>query len=326
MSTVFDAYAAFSDETTYGTGVAVTKAYEFTQESVSGVYERIESAALRSGTNVLRADRFVPNPKGASGGLTTEVLNQGLTFWLKYMLGTVTKTGAAAPFTQTATVGPLKGKSFTAQFNRVDNTGADNIFTYEGGKVASWELSNDVDGLLMLALDMDFAKETVGAGAGVYAKATPTFPTSGVLLSYVGGTVTIGGTAFDARKVGVKVDNGLKVDRYGIRTGGTVKAEPTEDKARKIELSLDSDFASTAQIQRVASATAAGALATFSAKWQTPDGVHSVQLDIPALRFDTAPVNVGGEGALTQAITGAGLTPAAGGSPITLTVITPDAA
>lgn len=324
MSTIFDSYAGFVDEVTYGTAVAPSKFLEFTKETVTGKYERIESQAIRSGANVLRSDRFVPNPKGAAGDLETEVLNQNFAFWLKHMLGTVTPTGTS-PKTYAATVGPLKGKSFTAQFNRVDANGNDNIFTYEGGKVASWELSNAVDGLLMLNLTMDFEAETIGAGAGAYAKATPTFPTNGILLSFVGGTVTVGGSALDVKNVSVKGDNGLKTDRFGIRTTGTNKLEPIEDAFRKYEIALGTEFQSVAQAQRVAATTASGALAAVTMKWQTPDTLNSVQIDIPAMRFDEGAINVSGPGVIEQNLTGVGLAPAAGGSPITITVITPDA-
>jgi hypothetical protein len=222
-------------------------------------------------------------------------------------------------------VGTLKGKSFTAQFNRVDAGAGDNVFTYEGGKVDSWELSCAVDGLLTANLSMDFAKETIGAGAGVYAKATPTYPTSLVLLSFVGATVTIGGSAFDVTSASVKGDNGLKTDRYGIRATGTTKNEPLEADMREFTASFNAEFQSVAHAQRVAAATAAGALASVTLKWQTPDTLHSVQVDLPALRFDEGAVNIDGPGILDQAINCKALTPAAGGSPVTITVVTPDA-
>lgn len=325
MATIFDGYFGAVDEVTYAVGVAVTKFYELTKESINGKYDRIESAGLRNGTFVARADRFVPNPKGAAGDMESEVINQGYAYWLKHMLGTVTKTGASAPFTYAGVVGPLKGKSFTAQVDRVDSTGNDNVYTYEGGKVASWELHNAVDGLLILNLSFDFAKETIGAGAGAYAKATVTYPVTGVLLSFIGATVTVGGTAFDAKDVSVKCDNGLKTDRYGIRAAGTTKLEPLEDSLRNIDVTFNGEFQSIAHEQRVASLTAAGVQAVVSMKWATPDTLHSLQIDLPAVRFDDATVNIGGQGMLDQKMTGKGLTPATGGSPITVTAITPDA-
>lgn len=323
MSTIFDAYVGVVDEVTYATEVAPTKFLEFTKESLAGVYERIESAALRSGTNVDRADRFVPNPKGASGDIEVEVANMNFAFWLKYMLGTVTPTGTT-PKTYAGTVGTLKGKSFTAQVNRVDANGNDNIFTYGGGKVDSWELSNAVDGLLMLNVSCDFARETIGAGTGAFAKATPTFPANAVLLSFIGATVTVGGSAFDVTAASVKGDNGLKTDRYGIRATGTTKNEPLEADQREYTATFNAEFQNVAHAQRVAALTAAGVTASVTLKWQTPDTLHSVQVDLPALRFDEGAINVDGKGLLDQQITAKALTPAAGGSPVTITVITPD--
>lgn len=326
MSTSFDAYAGFADETTYGTAATVDHFHEFTKEGLAGKYERIESAALRAGSKVLRADRFVPNPKGAEGDFEFEVENQGLAFWLKYMVGPATQSGTAPAFTYKAGVGDLNGKSFTAQIGRVGRSGTLDPYTYEGGKVTSWELSNSVDGLLMLTLNMDFAHEVVpdGTQTGAFAAQTPTFPDDAVLLSYIGGTITIGGVTFKASEVSVKGDNGLKTDSYYI--GTTDKREPLESDQRKYDVTFKGDYEDSSMAKRVASVAAAGALATAKFEWATPDGQHKVTIDIPALRFDESKVNVDGPGFPEQNVTAVGLAPTDGTSPLTITVVTPDAA
>jgi hypothetical protein len=317
VSTIFDQYVGAVDETVYGTAVAPAKFFEFQSEGIEGKYERIESESIRAGSKTLRSDRFVTNAKGAEGDLKLEVLSAGFDLWLKHMLGNVVAGAPSGGFTTyTATVGDINGKSFTAQVGRVSNKGVMTPFTYEGGKVKSWELANAVDELLTLSLDMDFEKETIGAGTGAYAQATPTYIANTKLLSFNSASVLVGGTAFECSDFSLKGDNGLKTDRYFIRTGGQ-KSEPLEESLRKYEFSLKGEFTDTTQINRVASATAAGALAVISVTWDGPDA-SQLKVDIPFARFDEGPITAGGFEVLAQELSGVCLTDGAA-SPITIT-------
>ena len=317
MPTIFDQYFGVADESTYGTAVAPTKFYAFESEGIEGTYERIDSEAIRAGTRVLRSDRFAVNPKGAEGDVTLEVVSGGFDFWLKHMMGAVSSTGPTDGFTTyTATLGDLNGKSFTAQVGRVDNTGALTPFTYEGGKVKEWELSNAVDEVLKLTLTMDFAKETIGAGTGAYATATPSYEANTKLFSFNSGTVTVGGSSFDVSDFSLKANNGLKDDRYFIRSSGK-KGEPLESELREYEWSLKGEFSGTAQINRVASAVASGAVAEISILWDGPDG-SQFKVEMPFARFDEGPVTAGGFEIVEQELTGKALTDGTA-SPVTIT-------
>ncbi|MET9729338.1 phage tail tube protein [Streptomyces sp. NPDC006458] len=316
MATVHDQYFGVADEVTYGTGVAPTKFYEFQSEGVQGNYERINSEAVRAGTKTLRSDRFATSAKGAEGDLKLEVVSGGFDFWLKHMLGAVS---AGAPSggltTYTATVGQLDGKSFTAQVGRVDNTGALTPFTYEGGKVKEWEISNAVDELVTLSLTLDFGKETIGAGSGAYAVSTPTYVANTKLLAFNGGSVKVGGTDFPVSDFSLKADNGLNVERYFIRAGA--KGEQREEGLRSYEWSLKGEFAGTTHINRVAAAVASGALASIEASWSGPDG-SQLKVELPFGRFDEGPVTVGGFELVEQELSGVGLTDGAA-SAVTIT-------
>ncbi|MFF1776952.1 phage tail tube protein [Streptomyces virginiae] len=317
MPTIHDSFFGVADESTYGTAVAPTKFYEFTDEGVEGKYERIDSEAIRAGTRVLRSDRFAPNPKGAEGDVKMEVVSGGFDFWLKHMMGGLSSGAPSGGFiTHTATVGDLNGKSFTAQVGRVDNTGTKVPFTYEGGKVKEWELSNAVDELLKLSVGLDFAKESIGAGSGAYALATPTYIANTKLFSFGGGTVTVGGSAFEISDFSLKASNGLKDDRYFIRSSGK-KSEPLESDLRKYEWSLKGEFSGTAQINRVASAIASGAVADITVLWDGPDG-SQFKVQMPLSRFDEGPVNVGGLEVVEHDLSGLALTDGAA-SAVTIT-------
>ncbi|MFD3464803.1 phage tail tube protein [Streptomyces sp. NPDC058682] len=317
MPTIHDSYFGAVDEITYGTAVLPTKFFEFTDESIEGKYERIDSEAIRSGSRVLRSDRFATNPKGAEGDVKMEVISSGFEFWLKHMLGGISSGAPTGGFiTHTATLGDLNGKSFTAQVGRVDNTGTKIPFTYEGGKVKEWELSNAVDELLKLSVGLDFAKESIGAGTGAYVAATPTYIANTKLFSFGGGTVTVSGTSFDISDFSLKANNGLKDDRYFIRNTGK-KSEPLESELRKYEWSLKAEFGGTTQMNRVASAIASGAVADITVLWDGPDGAQ-FKVQMPFARFDEGPVNVGGLEVVEQDLSGIALTDGTA-SPVTIT-------
>lgn len=290
IHTIHDQYIAVGEESVYATGVVGARAYEFTSETMAGTYGRIQGAGMRAGSRVARVDRWAPNPKGGGGELKTEVLDSGFGLLFHHMLGAFSAGTVAGGFTPfTYTMGTLQGLSTTWQVGRVSTDGALNPFTYEGGKVKDWELSNDVDGVLQFTASLDFARETMGAGSGAYAVTVPTYPAGAQLMTYIGGTCTVGGTLFAISGATVKGDNKLDVTRYFWNNGG-IKKEPLEEEDRAITWELKAEFDSMTQIDRVAAATNAGATAAIVLGWQSPQG-GSLQVTIPNGRFDTGPVH-----------------------------------
>lgn len=324
MSSGFDTYFGIVDEVTYGTPVAVTRFYEYVEgsEGIEGKYERIESESFRAGQRTVHKDRFQPNPKGAEGDVELEVLDKSFGLLFKHMFGAVSTSGTG-PYTHSFTVGDLAGQSFTAQVGRVQNDGTLIPFTYGGGKIDEWELSNEVDGILIVKPKFDFASEHAGAGAGALAAQTPVYVTGAQLFTFAGGVVQIGGADFGVSKVNVKAKNGLKTDRYFMRTAGqTVKREPIESEMRSYEFELTGEFESLAHYQRIAAATASGTLANISMVWTSPAG-SSVTVTVPYGRFDEGPVAASIEVA-EHSMKGMCLSGDTG-SPITLDYVTADA-
>lgn len=301
MASLNDGYVGRIAEATYGTGLAPTGFDEVLSESVSGKYERIESAGLRAGSNVLRTDRFVPNPKGAGGDVKLEVLDNNFDFWLKYMLG----TAATVTKVTTATLGSTNGASFSLEVGRVGTGATPTVFPfrYAGGKVASWELSNAVDGTLQANLTCDFASETTAA----LTPATPVYPVGAQLLTFVGATATIGGAAVAITDLSIKGDNGLKTDRYALRGAtSTTKREPLNEGLRALTFDLKMEFEDLTQYNRVASATAAGALSAIVATWTSPQG-GSLAVTLPQGRFDDGIPNLDKQGVLDLGLSGSAL-------------------
>jgi hypothetical protein len=319
-----DSYLGLAEETVYGTAVAPARFLELVSESITGSYERIESEGWRSGQRVLRKDRFEVNPKGAAGDIVLEVQDSNFGLLFKHALGTVALGTAVAGITPiTATLADLKGKSLSVQTGRVDASGALNVFTYEGGKVASWELSSSVDEIVRLSLTMDFEKETIGAGAGAYAAGTPTYSATSQLFTFVSSTVQIGGTAVPVSEISIKGDNALKVDRYFSGNAG-MKKEPLTEGLREITWSATCEFDGTSQVNRVAASVASGALAQIVTTFTTPQG-GELTVTIPNARFDEGPANFDGANIISLGLSGKALEDGSV-SPVTILYKTKDAA
>lgn len=293
------------DEVTYGTAVTVSRFFEYESENIQETYGRTEGDPLRVGSGFVRSDRFTPYPGGAAGTIQMSVLSKGFGFWLKHMMGGVATTGPAetTAYTHTGSENSLVGDSFTCQVNRPFHpSGTNQAFTYSGGKISKWTLSNSVEGNLLLDLDVDFQKYATDI-----ALATASYPTGMDPLTWVGGVVSIGGTPYDITEFSLEVDNGLNVDRRQIRNNA-LKKEPTASR-REGSFSITADFDSLTQRNRAASDTRAGALATLTGVWKGPTLLGTTiypefSVSVAAARFDEWSGATEGTDAIEQELSG----------------------
>lgn len=310
-------------ESTYNTPLTVTRFFEYESESIEEEEGRTEGDPLRTGSGVIRADRFTPYFVGASGDVEFTMMTKGFGFWLRHMLGASATTGPAETvvYTHTGTEGDLLGDSFTLQMNRPFHpSGTNQAFTYAGGKVANFGISNSVDGNLMLKLGMDFASVTTATGL-----ATASYPTSMEPFSWAGGKLTIGGSDYDVTEVGIEFDNGLKTDRHQIRQN-TTKKEPTSGR-RSGSVSFKADFDSLTQRTRARQDTRS--TVSFVGTWRGPTLASAslypeVVVTIPALRLDSWKGATEGTDAIEQELSGA-IRYDGSNSPITIAVKNTDA-
>lgn len=303
-----DQQVGIVNEVTYGTPVVVTKFYEFNQEAITETEGRTEGDPLRVGTFVKRSDRFTPYFSGAAGNLQMDVLTKGFGYWLQHMLGSTATTGPVetSVYTHTATMADLIGKFFTLQVARPFHpSGTVQAFTYSGGKVSKWQLSNNVDGNLVMDLDVDFQNVATAT-----ALAVASYPTAMENFTWAGGVVTVAGANFDITEFSVSGDNGLDVGRRQIRAN-TLKKEPTGGR-RDLTWSMKADFQDLTQRTLVHAATAAGNLAQIIATWNGPTLLGTtlfpkLTLTIPAARFDVWKAANDKPQGLDQDLSGVGL-------------------
>lgn len=304
------------DEVAYNTPVTPTRFFEYNDNplAVTPVSSRTEGTPLRVATRVQRSDRFVPWRSHAEGTIDFDVMTKGMGFWLKHALGAVATTGTG-PYTHTFTMGTaddLYTKSFTAQLNYPFRGGANQSFTYSGGKVTSWSLGNSVEDMLTLSLGTWFASFTKDT-----ALATASYPSAMENYAWSHGAVTIGGTAVKVTSITVEGDNGYGTD--ATRRLGNLRVAPTAGAA-SVSWSIETDWESTAQWDRVHAESVSGTLAAITGTWT--NGANSITVNIPAGRFDG--IEYGSEpGQPMQTLTGMGLHNGTN-SPVTVTYVSAD--
>lgn len=293
------------DEVTYGTPVTPDRTFEYESEDIEENEGRTEGNPLRVGSGFKRSDRFTPYFAGASGPVQMAVMTKGFGWWLKHMMGTVGTAGPAETtvYTHTGSEGTLLGDSFTCQVNRPFHpSGTNQAFTFEGGKVTEWGLSNTVDGNLLCDLGLDFEQVATAT-----ALATAGYPASMDNLSWAGGLITIGGTNTDVSEIAINVNNGYDVDRRQIRRN-TDKKEPTAGE-REGTFSLKLDFDSLVNRNRAHAAVRADALAALVASWRGPTLLGStiypeLSVSIASVRFDAWKGATEGKDAIQQEVSG----------------------
>lgn len=310
----------FVDEVTFATALAVSRFAEYNAPAVpiKGMAGRTEGNPLRGVSRSRRQARTIPYFDHAEGTLSMDLMNKGFGFWFKHMMPNVVASGAG-PFIYTATEGPnssaLTGKSFTCQMNApFTPTGTDQAVTFSGGKVPKWTLACDVDGMLTVDLDVWFATMTTAT-----ALATVAYPTNMTNFSWAGGVIQIGGSAVDVTKIAIEVDQGYSLDRGFIR-GNTTKKEPVPGKLSGT-FSIEADFESLVQWNRVHSTTVSGMSAAIVGTWT--NGADIITATMPAARFDDISLS-GDEGESSNVLTGV-MEYDGSASPITLVYTTTDA-
>lgn len=310
----------------YSRGGTVTRFYDMVSEGMQGQFGRIDSAGLRAGNRVERADKWAINKMGAGGPMVLEVQAKQFGLILKHLMGSIATTGPTdSAYTHTATIGAMLGKSLIAQVGKVfTQSEVVQPFTYPGVKIIDWTLSCAVDGVLLLTLTLDAYDEQT-----TVALAAASYPTNSDLLTYAGGAVTIGGAQVDVSVFTLKVVMGYKADRRFIRSN-TLQREPAEGPYRDFSLDMTCEFTDLLQYNRFSSLTRAGALAAVTAAFTGPTLIGaatypSLTVTIPAARIDGQSPVVAGPDLLPLPLTGKCLNTAAGtNDAVTLAYVTAD--
>lgn len=316
MTTQLDSSIGLKKESEFGVAVVVDKFYEFIEETFTWVPTFAQGSGQRYGQRVAAADRRVLVKEESNGDVTVEALTKGLGALLEAALGAATSTiiGAGPGYQQVFTPTTTDYlPSYTVQKGLPTlGGGAVSPQTYTGCVCSGFELSGE-NGAIP-TFKFSFLGKSVDTTA---AYAAASYPANNELLSFVNGSITIGGTvtpptatalatggtpAGNIRDFSLTWENTLDENGFnynargqrnrkpavGLRVGtGTVTAEYDSNVLRdaylaQTNLSLVLTFASTVAIS-------AGVFPT-------------IQITIPNIRLDgELPMAAGGE-VITQSV------------------------
>jgi hypothetical protein len=292
------AQLGIAEETVYGTPVTVTRFYEFTGETMDCERARIESAGLRSGVRVQRSDRWVAGKKAVKGDVTMELMDRSMGLWLKHCMGGVASAqpdagGSPTVWKHTFTPGDLP-IGLTCQVGRTGMAGVTHPFTYHGCRVNKWELAGKVGDIATLKVSLLGEDESTDI-----ALAAANYPAATSLMTFVEGSLTVGGSAMDLREFDIGGDNSLRDDRYFF--GSRLRKQPTDKGLREYTGELSSEFVDLTAYNRFVDGTEAALVLLFEGA--TIANAFKYQTKITCnVRFDGETPQVGGAEEIEQSL------------------------
>lgn len=321
------AQVGVAEESTVGTIVTPDRFYEFGSETLKQNIERIEWAPLRAGRRVLPSSSWQPGRKGVEGDLEMAVVNKGMGLLFKHCLGAVATTTPAGGTTSRehkCTLGTLDGKGLTVQIGRTGLNGTTQAFTYAGCKVANFELTSSVGELLMLKLGLDGMSESTAT-----ALATAAYPTGLTPFVWTQGVLDIAGSEFEVTSASLQGDNGLRTDRYYMRSSNAASKKEQIEGAQYRDftgtLETDWDGSLTAYNRFVNGETGSLTLTFTGAEIET--GInYAVEVALGTVRFDGDTPNVGGPELIGQSLPYKVLDASESDGPVVVTVTNDDTA
>lgn len=186
----------------------------------------------------IRAGRRTPNcisagAKTVAGTVELELTPAPMATLMRHMFGTVNTTGSG-PYTHTASLGTLNGKSFTGQWGIAGTGGTVHPFTMPGSKITSWTIAATAGEIAKLSLDIS-AKDYVtatGLASASYLSACP--------FTFVQGSITVDGDELgEVNSFELNVDRSLRVKHY---VGSPLIQEQIEEGRPEVMISVDSEF------------------------------------------------------------------------------------
>jgi tail tube protein len=329
MTLQSDYTVGLSKETTYGTYVAPTRFLE----ADSTLKENVTTAAgagVRPGKRVLRGARRPIVKRECSGEITLDAVSRGLGLLLNAFFGvnTVTQIGATGVYQQVHTLKTADfSESFTVQVGipRLGSATTD-AYTYKGAQCSTLALEAAADSIITLNAGFVAKELTL---AETYA--APSYPADWDLLTFVGGSIYLGGTAFVAptttalasagtvlanvRNLSLSLDNGLDSNGFNLGGGGrrSRPAAYTGNKEDALGGSMTIEYTDRTFVDAYLAQTDLCMIANFEGPAEISAGVKPVlQVSFPLARLNGDIPTPNGGDVITVNHAFAGLAPASG--------------
>jgi len=287
-------------ESVFGTGVTVTRFYEFNSENLQFRKNTAEGMGLRAGGQLPRSQRRVVTTKDAGGDLDLDLPTRGLGLLLSYAMGTTPSatTVSSGVYSYTFTLGDTYGRSFTTQVGVPQYGGTVTPKTLAGCKVNNFELS---------VANGEIAKGKFGIDAQslttATALATVSYPATGSVFNFAQGAITLNGSAVaNIKDFSVTVDNAIKNDRYNLGALG-LKSEQNISGFRKVSGKITAEFTDTTLLAAFLADTTASLALTFTGDVISSTYKDTLSITLPACKFDADTPNVSGPGVVDLSMT-----------------------
>lgn len=221
---------AVSAESTVGTRVAPAKFSPLVSESLTVARERLESAGIFPGRQLLRSEQWNGGPTTIAGDINLELYQAGLGVLLKHTLGANTTTGAG-PYSHAMELGDLYGLGLTVGIGRPDNSGTVRYYEYAGCKVGSAEFAVEEGQIATASFSLMGMTESLAQSLPSASYATD----KGKPYKYNHATVEFSGGARKVKSCTIAIDNALEERRF---LGQTTTDEPISTGLREITVDL----------------------------------------------------------------------------------------
>ena len=299
MTTPQDCSINVKAESTYGTYVAPTRAYEFEDESFNFEPQRAEGSGLKVSARTGLSYRSVDTVKAGSGGLTVQAATKGMGVLLDAALGTSTVTlVAGSTYQHNFQLGDSPA-SLTVQKSLPRTTsGTIDPYSFLGCMVSSW--SFDGSNAELPAFSFDFDIRNLDTAQSFAALTYPTLA-AGSIYSFkdsaatYGGSVTVptttalatGGTAAtDFRDFKLEVNNNLTTDRWNMGGAG-LKSKPTVGM-REITGSFTAEYEATTYRDDYLANTSKALVVTYTSAESLSTGTATLQFVLPDIKLRSA--------------------------------------
>jgi hypothetical protein len=296
MTTFADCSINVGKESTYGTAVAGTTAYEFNSEGFNWLPNRVQGTGLRVSGRIPRSGRRVTTTSQAEGSLEIDAQTKGMARLLEAALGTGTSTlVSGTTYQHNYTLGDTP-PALTIQKSvpRVDGT--IDPYTFAGCMVSGWELNVANDDIAKFNFDFDIrSMDTARAFDALTYPTTPSLYHFGQAAITIGGAVTVptstalgtGGTAAtDVRDFSLSVNNNLTTDRFNYGASG-LKAKPSVGM-REITGSFTAEYAATTYRAAYVADTDLAITVTLTSAEALSSGFATLQVVLPICRLESA--------------------------------------
>lgn len=299
MATPQDCSINVATESTYGTYVAGTRAFEFDDESFTFEPSRAEGEGLKVSARTKLAYRSVDTVKAGSGSLTIPAMTKGMGILLSAACGTNSVTlVSGSTYQHNFTLGDTPASLSIQKSIPRTTSGTVDPYSFLGCMVSSWSFDGANSEIPSFSFDFDVRNlDTAQAFASL------TYPSLGVGSIYsfkdsaalYGGTLTVptttalgtGATAVtDVRDFKLEVNNNLTDDRFNIGGAG-LKSKPTVGM-REISGSFTAEYEATTYRDDFLANTSRPLVVTYTSAESLSTGTSTLQFVLPDVKLRSA--------------------------------------